>query len=148
MQNQNMDALFKQAAMLKKMFINTCFQDVEAYDFTPCEIDILLSISSHQEVNTNKELVAFIGVSKGLIARSVESLIQRQLVCVKEDGYDKRIQHLVLTETSNALITKLKQSQERYASKILAGISEEEQTIVKEVFQKIRWNLEHIEKGE
>ena len=69
------------------------FQDeMEKYHLTPNELLVLLFLArDNGGCNTARDIAQYEGVSKGLVARSVESLVEKQFLVVERDAADKRI---------------------------------------------------------
>ena len=79
------------------------FQDeMEKYHLTPNELLVLLFLArDNGGCNTARDIAQYEGVSKGLVARSVESLVEKQFLVVERDAADKRICHLYLTQCAH-----------------------------------------------
>ena len=85
------------------------FQDeMEKYHLTPNELLVLLFLArDNGGCNTARDIAQYEGVSKGLVARSVESLVEKQFLVVERDAADKRICHLYLTQQCSALTEQM-----------------------------------------
>ena len=85
------------------------FQDeMEKYHLTPNELLVLLFLArDNGGCNTARDIAQYEGVSKGLVARSVESLVEKQFLVVERDAADKRICHLYLTQQCSVLTKQI-----------------------------------------
>ena len=63
-------------------------------NFSPNEISILILLSNNASINTSSQLTLILGVSKGLVSRSIDSLLSRGLIVCLPDMKDKRLQRI------------------------------------------------------
>ena len=82
---------------------------------------MLIFLSNNRTINTAKELSAFLGISKGLVARGIESLLLKGYVYIETDNSDRRIQHLFLTEAAQEVIQVLLKKRSEVEAHILKG---------------------------
>lgn len=61
---------------LSKMYRAEVKTEMSDSDFSPNELD-LITFLSNNEMDTSKEIADFLGLSKSLIARSVDSLVAK-----------------------------------------------------------------------
>lgn len=144
----SMDELLKQATYMRKAYAKICYQALSEYRFSPSEINILIFLSRNKKINTSKELVMYLGISKSLVARSVDSLIKRELIEIQEDDKDKRIQHLVLTKQSELLVKKMKQCHDKFTKLMSEGVDKKDMETVSKVYNQMHANLEKVLEGE
>ena len=103
------------------------FQDeMEKYHLTPNELLVLLFLArDNGGCNTARDIGQYEGVSKGLVARSVESLVEKQFLVVERDAADKRICHLYLTQQCSALTEQMTEKKAAFFRRLAEGIPEE-----------------------
>src|SRR5699024_10051134 len=82
-------------------------------NFSPNEISILILLSNNTSINTSSQLTLILGVSKGLISRSIDSLLSRGLIVCLPDTKDKRIQRIQLTKEATPLLLRLQKEIEQ-----------------------------------
>lgn len=94
------------------------FQDeMEKYHLTPNELLVLLFLArDNGGCNTARDIAQYEGVSKGLVARSVESLVEKQFLVVERDAADKRICHLYLTQQCSALTEQMTEKKAAFSA--------------------------------
>lgn len=63
-----------------------------------------------------RDIAQYEGVSKGLVARSVESLVEKQFLVVERDAADKRICHLYLTQQCSALTEQMTEKKAAFSA--------------------------------
>ncbi|MEG0329648.1 MAG: MarR family transcriptional regulator [Longicatena sp.] len=147
MESTNLEAMLKQAALFRKVHGRVCFRELASYNFSPSEIDILIIMSNNPNINTAKEFVFYLNISKGLVCRSVDALLKRGLLEAHEDKYDKRIQRLILKDCDE-IISKIKYAKQTFEKELLKGIHKEDLDRVSDTIGKLNENLQKIEKGE
>ena len=144
----NVESMIKQFSMIRKAYAKYLCQAFPDENFSPSEIDILIFLSNNSSINTSKELVVYLGISKSLVCRSVESLLHRGYLKIRDDEKDRRIQRLALTELSSDIIGEIKQHQDWFSKTVLSNVEEQKLKIVIEVMEQIQENVTNILKGE
>lgn len=122
---------------IRRVYANELNLKFSSENFSPNEISILILLSNNPSINTSSQLCTVLGVSKGLISRSIDALIAKKYVTCKKDSADKRIQRILLTEEAAAIIQKLNEEVTRINEEILADISKEELQQVEATITKI-----------
>ena len=124
------------------------FQDeMEKYHLTPNELLVLLFLArDNGGCNTARDIAQYEGVSKGLVARSVESLVEKQFLVVERDAADKRICHLYLTQQCTALIHKTGvrvrlQKKAAFFRRLAEGIPEEAIATTEQTLRRFMENI-------
>ena len=107
----------------------------------------MIFLSNNQTINTAKELAFCLNISKGLIARSVESLSKRDLIEAKEDHKDKRVKHLLLKDNSEGIILQIKKKKVTLANLLKNNISDNELQTLLDTVEKINKNMQAILEG-
>lgn len=144
----NVEGMLKQYAMIRKAYAKHLCASMKEENYAPSEIDILIFLSNNPSINTSKELGVCLGISKSLVCRSVESLIGRGLLSMKEDQCDKRIQRLAITEQAYPLISIIKECKCDFTKVILKGVSQKEMDMAENIMNKINQNIQELIKGE
>ena len=140
----NLETLVKRCPALRKVYARISAPDLKRYQLSPSEVDILIFLSNNRTINTAKELSAFLGISKGLVARGIEALLMKQYLYIEIDNEDHRIQHLYLTEEVQEIISVLLEKRKEVEQYILNGIPQEHLDIVVQTFDRINENVEQI----
>ena len=131
-----------------KEYRKISFKAIEEYEFTPCEIDVLMFLFNNTSLDTAKDISKFKGISKSLVSRSVDSLLEKKLISATPDEQDKRIVHLMLTGNASDIVEKLKISKELFSQKVTEGISENDLKTFVTVIQQMLENVNHIKEEE
>lgn len=101
--------------------------EMEKYQITPNEMLIILFLHEHgSQSNTAKNIAEYGGVSKGMIARSVESLIEKEYLRSERDRQDRRLVHLYLTQNCDGIVQQIAWKQKKFLERIQEGISKED----------------------
>ncbi len=95
-------------------------------------------------MDTAKVLTVTLGVSKSLVCRSVDSLMQKGYLRGEVDPRDHRITHLILTEKAAPIIQTLQENWTRFAQRVTQAISQEDLEIYKRVNQQLIQNIQRL----
>ena len=142
--NINLETLIKRCAAFRKVYARVSAPELKAYGLSPSEVDILIFLANNPNINTAKEMGHFLQVSKGLVARSLESLITRGFLRTAMDERDHRRQHIFLEEEAYKVIAILAKRRQEVGTLILQGISQEQMQMVVETFDIMNANIMKI----
>lgn len=119
------------------------FQDeMERYHLTPNELLVLLFLArDNGGCNTARDIAQYEGVSKGLVARSVESLVEKQFLVVERDADDKRICHLYLTQQCSVLTEQMTEKKAAFFRGLAEGIPEEAIATTEQTLRRFMENI-------
>ena len=119
------------------------FQDeMEKYHLTPNELLVLLFLArDNGGCNPARDIAQYEGVSKGLVARSVESLVEKQFLVVERDAADKRICHLYLTQQCSALTEQMTEKKAAFFRRLAEGIPEEAIATTEQTLRRFMENI-------
>lgn len=133
------------AVKLEKLYRGCVREAACGCRLAPNEIAVLLFLRRHApEQDTAKDIVQIHGISKALVARSVDSLYRRGFVEGIRDQEDRRIVHLRLCGEGVKVAQQLYMCGCRVTEQLRCGISEEELTMVQDVMRKMQRNLDEL----
>lgn len=113
------------------------------YGFTPNEIVVILFLYNNSPVfDTATDIARCKGISKGMIARSVESLCERNYLEAVRDKVDRRIVHLHLRDEHSAIAAEIEHTQRDFFKELERGLSEVEMKVTRETLNKLLINAE------
>ena len=145
---RTMEQVIKEFAAIRKVYAKAFTESFLQENFSPNEVDILIFLARNPSLNTGKDLSVCLDVSKGLICRSVDSLIKKGLLSAGDDETDRRIQRLVLTEKADPVVQEIFQVNQEIFQDILRDIPEEEirqmEATLKKIIEKFHERLEII----
>lgn len=144
----NLETMLKNFAMIRKVYAKEFARMLGEENLSPNEINILMVLSNNPSINTSKGLVFCLDVSKGLVCRSIDTLVKRQLLVTRQDERDGRIQRLELSETAAPVIAKIRQVRSEIDAMIFADISEEEILQMEHTLEKILSRFSERLRGE
>ena len=113
-------------AQVRKVYIEEFNREFQDDNFSPNEMNIMIFLYNNPSIDTSSQLCVTLGVSKGLVSRSIDSLIKKGYITSYSDKKDKRIQHLQLTSQVEPVIKKIKKIKYNLNQDILDGISKED----------------------
>lgn len=123
---RTVEAMLGYFNQIRQVYANELNKKVAQEKFSPNEMSVLILLSNNKTINTASQLKVILGVSKGLVSRSVEALAEKGLVDCRQDERDRRIQRIYLTERAQPLVVRMKSEIEKINEAFLAGISQEE----------------------
>ena len=133
---------FTKAKKTYKKFISPTLNDL---GLTHNEFEILVFLQENLEYNTAKDIVEFSGLSKGLISRSIESLLKKEMLSIKKDDKDKRIFRLYISPSANETLNVLNKVSNRFFKLLLEDLKDEELMFFDEVLNKMIKNLNNLQ---
>ena len=98
------ELLVLSAMQVKKKHTKMCAQVIKEQPLNQNEVDILLFLKQHREVDTAAEIAKYRCVSKSQICKSVDDLTRQGYLIVIPDEKDRRYQHLSLSEKGNQIL--------------------------------------------
>lgn len=128
-------------AKIDKICQKACCQSVSEYGFTPNEILVIMFLADHQEQNSATEIAQYRNISKGLIAKSVESLCEKEYLTTERDASDRRLVRLNLTKKSQKVVQQVRQCKRELMKEIISGIPEEDLTVLHRTSKRMEENL-------
>lgn len=131
---------------LQEVYLSTV---LEEYRLTMVDIRVLLFLHEHEQYDTAKDIVEMHFMAKSYVSKSVEKLLERGLLVKKHRGKDKRYVHLLLQEKALPIIEAVSQERKKMLKNIFAGITGEQQEVLREVATTMNHNIiEMIHEGE
>lgn len=128
-------------AKIEKVYRKMCAESVSEYDFTPSEIVVLMFLANHTGMNTSKDIAHYRNISKGLVARAVDSLCRKGYLYVEKDTGDRRLGHLYLSGESTEIVQRLQECKKVFWRKMQKGIPEEQMEIFRDTINKMYNNV-------
>ena len=113
-------------------------------DLPPLALDILLFLANNPEYSTAKDICRMRGHKPGIVSVHVERLVHDGLLERREMPGDRRQTKLVCTEKAQDLIGRGREIQWQFGRCLLAGISEEDQAVMRRCFDMIDANLDEL----
>ena len=107
---------------------------------TNCSVLLFLA-RDNGGCNTARDIAQYEGVSKGLVARSVESLVEKQFLVVERDAADKRICHLYLTQQCSVLTKQITEKKAAFFRRLAEGIPEEAIATTEQTLRRFMENI-------
>lgn len=137
-----MDAydLITSGLQLRKLLAKRVEPIMEEYGLRPVELDILEFITK-ENIDTAKEIIHRIRLSKSHISKSLEHLLEKGLINMKEDEDDRRVMRITLTEASYKVIDKVNVAYEQCRQILTEGVSEEELQVFRRVIRQMNDNV-------
>lgn len=138
-----LDDFFENYFKIEKAYRKFFQDEMEQYRLTPNELLVILFLAEESPAaNTARDIARYEGVSKALVARSVESLAGRGYLIAERDGTDKRMCHLYLTQAcKDEIIDKITDKKRHFFETLMQGVSAEDVKITERTLHRFLQNI-------
>ena len=120
----NIETILNHFTQIRKYYASEVRKRLNDINLSPSEISILILLSSNQSINTSSQLVVLLGISKGLVSRSIDSLQQKGLLDCQQDLKAIRVLQLFLTKQASSIIQRLQSEIKKINNEVLGDIPE------------------------
>ena len=145
--NNIQEGYFMHFAKVNKVYRKMCYQAVEEYHFTPNEIEVMMFLSNNPGLDSASDIAFYKNISKGLVAKSVDSLCGKGFLETRKDTKDRRLIHLILTGQSTDIVKRLQKCRKDFISALQTGIPEDDLDAMNRVMSLMSKNLDNMVKG-
>lgn len=114
------------------------------YDMKKAELEILYFLSRCGDRNTSSDIHHQLMMNRGHISQAVDNLCKRKYIIAIPDKNDRRYVHYEILDSAHDILKEVTRRREEMNRQILAGVSEDELRIFREVSSKIRTNIEKM----
>lgn len=143
------EGFFAGLSKMERLYKRYVQEAVVEYQFTPNEIAVLMFLYNNApSLDTASDIARYKRISKGLVARSVDSLLRRGLICARRDEGDRRIVHLALNAGCQDVLARLRASEERMVTRAAEGIEPQRLADALDVLRQIDANMSRLLQGE
>lgn len=140
-----LENFFENYIKIEKAYRKMFQEEAEKYQLTPNEILVILFLHENGTgVNTAKDIARYEGVSKGLIARSVDSLTEKGYLRLVRDETDRRMIHLHLTGQCDEIVEAISGKKRYFLEFIQRDIPEEHLRITSETLTHLMENASNL----
>lgn len=108
------------------------------------ELQVLLFLLNNPGCDTARDVVQLRGLAKSQVSAAVESLTRRDLLRRSTDPADRRIVHLAITDKGIPLAREAQAAQSGCGAALLAGLTQEEQTQLQNILEKVLCNAARL----
>lgn len=133
-----LDSLIK----IQKQYTKQCIHLLSSYCFTANETIVLMFLINNPQYTLAKDISFYRAISKGHVAKSVESLTSKGYLKQAIDKEDKRCVHLVLTKQCSTIIQIVTSFNEHYKRTMTQDITQQEFQTFSKVLDQLKINLE------
>lgn len=149
---KNVESALNYLSQIRRVYAERLNIKFGGESFSPNEISVLILLSNNKTINTSGKLTTVLGVSKGLVSRSLASLERKRLIEIRLAEDDRRSRYIALTEASKAVICQLREGIREINDVILEDISEEEieqmENTMRRIIERFEAASGNKEKGE
>ena len=131
------ESILRSLNQIRKVYAAKVQKQMREEHLSLNEISILILLANNPHITTAAQLCVVLGVSKGLISRSVERLVSRGILNAAQDEKDHRIVHLTISAQANELILRLNHEIDAINRAVLSDVSEAEILQMEATIRKI-----------
>ena len=117
---------------------------MDAYDLKRTEIEVLYYLSRCGELNTAKNITAFLHMNKGHISQTTDSLCRKGYISAAKDVNDYRIVHYTVTDNAKRVTEEIDAAIDRLYKALFDGISEDDREVLQRIATKMAYNFSRI----
>ena len=118
----------------------------EKWDLTRSELDVLLFLYNNPQFNRAADIVVHRGMAKSHVSMTVTNLERRGLLERHLAPADRRAACLLLTPGGREIAGEGREAQDRFFAQLYQGVTEEEFHLWKMITEKVRKNIENLNK--
>ncbi|MGN1168088.1 MAG: MarR family winged helix-turn-helix transcriptional regulator [Lachnospiraceae bacterium] len=133
-----------QGGKFKKLMDEQSIELRQKYDMKKAELEILYFLSRCGDHNTSSDIHSQLMMNRGHISQAVDSLCRRRYIIAVPDKNDRRYIHYIVQDSAQEIVAEMAKRREEMNQQILAGISDEELRVFREVSLKIKNNIEKL----
>ncbi len=111
------------------------------YHLTATELNILLFLANHPDLDTARDIVELRGLPKSCVSRAVDSLIRQGFLESCEDKNDRRILHLSILPAADELTRDIQLTQQNFLSRMYRSFTPEECRMHEKLSKKLLDNI-------
>lgn len=135
--------LLKLTWLIKKAHQEALSDTISKFNLSPNEGIILLFLFKH-DLNTAKEIAEYRSISKSLVSKSINNLMDQGLIDLRVDLLDKRINRLDLTEKADPIIKELNQDEINFYTSLEEGLSEDDRKLLDGILNTLYENVTKV----
>ena len=124
-----------------KMHDKFCEKISSKYSLTNLELNILFFLKSNLGLDTAKEMLEKLNLSKSNISDAVDSLTKKGYLTGIQDEKDRRYIHLKLTNEAEVVLEDAFDTNDKFFEAMTEGIPQEKIDITREVLEQILTNV-------
>lgn len=127
---------------IEKAYRRFFHKEAEQYQLSPNEIDVILFLHRNgAKADTSSDIAQFEGVSKGLIARSVDNLEKKGYLQLIRDEEDRRVIHLHLTDTCDEIVREIAKKKKLFLQCMQRDIPKEQIEVTEQTIAQFIENV-------
>lgn len=124
-----------------------CAPVCKKYNLSQSAFDLILFLANNPSFNTARDVCDIRGLKKGIVSVVTEQLVQGGYLVRENDPADRRIQRLLLTDSSISIVTDGRMAQRQFIKGISSGLSETELEQYRMITEKIKENIIEMERN-
>ncbi len=133
--------MFTNLSKYKKLYEKKLCKIYEKYDLRKIDMEIIVYLANCGSEDTARDIANTNMFTKGHISQSVKRLNELGFISITQDEKDMRVQHLKLTGNVEPMIMELKEEKDKVAACVFSGVTDEENKVLANIFEKMCSNI-------
>ncbi len=143
----NMIDIIKMSRIIGLNHNKVIHEVAKKYNMSLCEADMLLILTNNSEIINAKDVICSSKVSKSYVSKSINLLVNKNLIEITLDEFDKRKQKIIVSDNANKIIKDLKKTQKKYLQNLKTDISDDELNTFISILKKMSKNIINKKEG-
>lgn len=140
----NKNNIFYSFAQILKAYRAFMDYKLSFYNMTTAEISVLIYLLNNPDRNsTSHDIVRVRGFSKALVSKSVNLLVEKDLIETKPNPDDKRSLILKISDENSDIIQNIKKHNNEFKTMVLKNIDDESLEFYLETSNKMLSNIDN-----
>ncbi len=136
-----MVTVFEHFSAGKNLYAKFVSPVCKEYGLTQMEFNILLFLANNPSHTTAAQIVKYRNLTKSHVSMSVKSLQEKGLLATQEDGTDRRVSHLHITQKAAAVVQAGQKAQRQFGRQLVEGFTPEEISELQNYLRRIHKNM-------
>ena len=130
--------------MIDQLFKFRMNKNLERLDITFAWMQVLIYLEQHEDEKvTQKMLSEEFKVKHSTMAGILQRMLERELITITVDEYNKKYKNITKTEKANKIRTEMKKYRDYTESVVLKDFSEKEKELLSNLLDRVYDNLKN-----
>lgn len=126
---------------LKLLYEKMITEVAKKHNLGRMEVDVLLFLWNNPTLDSAKDIVEIRQIAKSYVSKTVESLVEKELLTAAADKEDRRKIHLEVNKNAEKIVKEARQTQNKYLKIIYKDVTKEEKETLKKIMEKMVYNV-------
>ena len=130
-----------QVSLIKRLYDQCMELVLSQYDIKRTELDILLFLANHPQLDTASDIIHHRGLAKSHVSTSIQHLIMEGLLSSHKSGSDRKKIHLHIEDKAEDMLVAGKAAQAKFFQTMVVDFTKEEIDTLTHLFDRMEHNI-------